>query len=378
MTDRKVNHWDTAIRDLTAKALHRLTVREPKYVSSEILPKLFQKTTSLDVNMRHGCVLAIGEIVLSLKNIEDSIKQPGIYITIDLVEMLSGLIDKFQKKDQFKGLSGEMMYQCSCDFIRNCSIANVPVTTNCIQTWQSVIDESIIKNSIPIRGAAIAAIREVAIAHYERDERMATNQDILQRYVQGAKEDLWEFARMGYVSAIGALPAFMLTPNLKQVMSTLIICALTPIDRKTLLNNDELADMIDSAAETNWSEARRDSVKALSNVLETLGFEQNEWLHIIGLDKVVNCFLIALQEYTIDNRGDIGAWVREAAMVALFKLIVACPNEHLKPEWIHAATNGFLQQAVEKIDRTRALAGKLFCRVVQWYVLFPLLFKNSN
>lgn len=37
-------------------------------------------------------------------------------------------------------------------------------------------------------------------------------------------------------------------------------------------------------------------------------------------NKVVDCFLKALDEYTLDNRGDIGAWVREAAMTGILKL----------------------------------------------------------
>lgn len=32
------------------------------------------------------------------------------------------------------------------------------------------------------------------------------------------------------------------------------------------------------------------------------------------LDKTIRCYLQAMDEYTLDNRGDIGAWVREAAM----------------------------------------------------------------
>lgn len=31
-------------------------------------------------------------------------------------------------------------------------------------------------------------------------------------------------------------------------------------------------------------------------------------------NKIINCYLKAMDEYTLDNRGDIGAWVREAAM----------------------------------------------------------------
>ena len=32
------------------------------------------------------------------------------------------------------------------------------------------------------------------------------------------------------------------------------------------------------------------------------------------------CYLACLEDYTLDRRGDIGAWVREAAMTALAQL----------------------------------------------------------
>lgn len=39
-----------------------------------------------------------------------------------------------------------------------------------------------------------------------------------------------------------------------------------------------------------------------------------------------NCYLLALKEYTIDSRGDIGAWVREAAMIGLHVRILLQQN----------------------------------------------------
>lgn len=39
-----------------------------------------------------------------------------------------------------------------------------------------------------------------------------------------------------------------------------------------------------------------------------------------------NCYLLALKEYTIDSRGDIGAWVREAAMIGLHVCIALQQN----------------------------------------------------
>lgn len=129
-----MNHWDTAIRELTAKTLHKLTAREPDYMVQEVLPKLFEQTTSIDVNARHGCVLAIGEIISKLKslNVEENESNGKYTITNELNERLNNLISSFQKRDQYKGLSGEMMFQCSCDYIRNCSSAKIYATDECL------------------------------------------------------------------------------------------------------------------------------------------------------------------------------------------------------------------------------------------------------
>lgn len=102
--DRKVNHWDPAIRELTSKTLHKLTAREPEYMANEVLAKLFSKTSSIDVNERHGTVLAIGEIVASLKQLEKQSDNQKVFINDPVTEKLNGLVSAFQQRDQFRGL----------------------------------------------------------------------------------------------------------------------------------------------------------------------------------------------------------------------------------------------------------------------------------
>lgn len=111
MVEKKVSHWDTAIRELTAKALFKLTAREPTYMANEVLPNLFKKTTSIDVNLRHGSVLAIGEIVASLNVLESADSTPGKYIDSGLTKKLNGLVISFQDKNQFKGKIVLSFYQ---------------------------------------------------------------------------------------------------------------------------------------------------------------------------------------------------------------------------------------------------------------------------
>lgn len=173
---------------------------------------------------------------------------------------------------------------------------------------------------------------------------------------------------MGYVSAIGVLPAYILQPNLREVLLTLMAHSLTPTERRKFFAGAyELRN--ESPTLENWAEARRDSVKALINVAQAASYESIAALEpFIGddamLDRVFKCLFNALQEYTVDNRGDIGAWVREAAMNALFKLITTIPHNLLDATKVHAVATGLVQQSVEKIDRTRALAGKLFCSLI--------------
>lgn len=227
-----------------------------------------------------------------------------------------------------------------------------------------VIDLSLTKNSVAIRDAAVIALSKLSNAYYNRSNRIEQNTKLLNTYLTGSKEDLWEFGRMGYASAIGALPDFILKLNLADVLITLVTHSLTPADQQTFLK----IEVSNGATVANWSEARRDCVKALLNVIQNVGYDAIKNFELIGfgnaMETVFNCFLLALHEYTTDNRGDIGAWVREAAMNALYKLIVTVPHDALDEKKVHAIICGLLQQAVEKIDRTRALAGKLFCKII--------------
>lgn len=78
---------------------------------------------------------------------------------------------------------------------------------------------------------------------------------------------------------------------------------------------------------------------------------------------IFETFLNCLDDYTLDRRGDIGAWVREAAMSGLTNIIkhIASKDLTLVPDiCVREFMPRLAQQAVEKIDRTRGLAAKLF------------------
>lgn len=78
----------------------------------EILPKLFSATDAININTRHGAVLAIGEIALALKNLELEHATPNKYLSNVIVNDLNNLVAKFQERDQFRGaFSKQFIYK---------------------------------------------------------------------------------------------------------------------------------------------------------------------------------------------------------------------------------------------------------------------------
>lgn len=78
---------------------------------------------------------------------------------------------------------------------------------------------------------------------------------------------------MGYVSALGFLPVFMIIPHFDEILNALIQHSLIPMQKTIQLEGVEEHDL---SLTLNWSESRRDSIKSLSKVIETVGFNNQE------------------------------------------------------------------------------------------------------
>ena len=188
-----------------------------------------------------------------------------------------------------------------------------------------LIDKCLVHKTVRIRELSVEALSNLCETYYNQTECFDSNTKILQDYLKNSNNDLEEHVRMGYVLAVGAMPKFILIQSVHEVVDQLIELALVP-------NEDAVRQKGQNPIILNWSEARRDSVKALSHVVQTISFEH---LDQITLKKIFVCFLKALDEYTVDNRGDIGAWVREASTNALHQMLISCPHDRLQPDIVH-------------------------------------------
>lgn len=148
------------------------------------------------------------------------------------------------------------------------------------------------------------------------------------------------------------------------------------------------------------AEARVNAVKGLISVCDTLSqaVEQSEScsedgvsLFLMIKNEVMVSLFKALDDYSVDNRGDVGSWVREVAMEGLVRCtFILCKGHSINPSSdtvenrqtqsffdANLATSlvgGIIKQAVEKMDKLREAAAKVLQRILYNETIFvPLI-----
>ncbi|KAM9745954.1 tubulin-specific chaperone D isoform 2-T2 [Menidia menidia] len=360
----KINHWDVAIRELATKALHNLTPQAPDYMATTILPHLLTMAIGIDLHGRHGAILACGEITHSLYKVGLQTNRAVVdIISPECVDALKNIHHTLQERKQYKGFGGLLMRPAICSLVENLSKSRMPFKNDPVITgWQWVIDDTIQtlhlfttggKDDITV--AVVSALSALCEEYYQDktgqvDPQM---QDILvSQYIEGLKSPQM-LTRSGSALALSSLPKAMIQNKWKQIFEGLQQMCIV------------------SQKEGNFTEARRDAVRSLAQVCTKGGVcahgSPDSVLCSENVAEVYGVLLNGLNDYTTDSRGDVGAWVREAAMTSLMEvtlLVASSAPEILSSDLVKPMMCCLAQQAAEKIDRYRAHAGNIFLRLL--------------
>ncbi|XP_006812079.1 tubulin-specific chaperone D-like [Saccoglossus kowalevskii] len=358
----KLNHWDGVIRELASKALHNLTPKAPEYMAKTVVPFLIPFATGIDLNYRHGSVFALAEITHALYNIAlDNNKTVMDFLDKSSIEGLKNITVKMHEAKMFRGLSGEIMRPAVCKFIGKLSLSKLPYHDDSVtELWQTLLDDNIQFGhqfaDQRIQDNALSALPSLCNEYYRQNNGLVKpgiQDKVISKYLSELKSKE-ETSKMGFALALGSLPKFMVAGKFTEVMSGLV--------QATHINQQDAAKMV---------EARRDAVKALTCLCTTMGVDSNgSPNHIICKDNILSlyeAYFLAMNDYTLDSRGDVGTWVREASMTGLYELttmtVKADPNlisEHICKKVFCC----LIQQSAEKIDRTRSHAGEILLRML--------------
>uniref|UniRef100_A0A8C6YDR5 Tubulin-specific chaperone D n=1 Tax=Naja naja TaxID=35670 RepID=A0A8C6YDR5_NAJNA len=244
-----------------------------------------------------------------------------------------------------------------CTLIEKLSLSKMPFRKDpIIDDWQWLINDSlqslhlISSNSRQqVKESAVSALAALCNEYYCNEEGGVNpaEQDLLVQYISGLQSHE-EMIRCGFSLALGALPKFLLKGRLQEVL-------------------DALKKATSISGGVRFAESRRDGLKAVAKVCLTVGVNgegsPNEFVCKSNITEIYNILLDGLNDYTTDSRGDVGAWVREAAMTSLMEITLLLTRT--EPALIDANVSkrivcSVAQQSAEKIDRFRAHAGSVF------------------
>lgn len=90
--------------------------------------------------------------------------------------------------------------------------------------------------------------------------------------------------------------------------------------------------------------------------------------------EVTTSLLAGLEDYTTDERGDVGSWIRMACIKSLTDIVIILLSngeklasfiDYLPPAQFHDAIGGILKQGVERLDNVRQHAGQQLLRILE-------------
>ncbi|NXP59203.1 TBCD protein, partial [Chloropsis cyanopogon] len=363
----KINHWDSVIRELATKALHNITPQAPEYMANVVLPRLLPLSVGSDLHTRHGAILACAEITHALcKLAQDNNRPVTYYFTEKSLEGLKQIHQEVcsQHKSIFN-LECCMIFNKVCTLIEKLSLSKMPFRGDpIIGGWQWLINDSLRHLTLVssaarqhIKESAVSALAALCNEFYinERGEADPALQDELVTQYVSELQNPEEMIRCGFSRALGALPRFLLKGRLQQVLEGL--------KKVTIISPEDVS----------FAEARRDALIAIAKVCQTVGVKgdgsQQEYVCRDNVDQIYATLLTGVTDYTTDSRGDVGGWVREAAMTSLMEvtlLLVQEEAELISANICKQIMCWLAQQSAEKIDKFRAHAGSVLLTLLHF------------
>uniref|UniRef100_A0A8C7MHI3 Tubulin-specific chaperone D n=1 Tax=Oncorhynchus kisutch TaxID=8019 RepID=A0A8C7MHI3_ONCKI len=339
---------------LATKALHNLTPQAPDYMATTVMPQLLPIALGIDLHSRHGAILASAEISHALyKLANQNNRLVTELISSDCVDGLKSIHQRVS--------SLLLMRPAVCSLIENMSLSKMPFKDDPVITgWQWLIDDTLKSLHLispgprdGIKEAAVSALAALCEQYYQPQPGVADPQMqevLVSQYIAGLKSTE-VLTRCGSALALGSLPRFMIHGKLHQILSGL--------------------QQSCSQREVCFTEARRDAAKAMAQVCVTAGVSAQGGSDSVvcegNVSAVYRALLDCMTDYTLDSRGDVGAWVREAAMTSLMEVtlcVVGTAPQLLSPYLVNGMMCSLAQQSAEKIDRYRAHAGSVFVRLL--------------
>ena len=377
----KLVHWERSLRELAAQALGALVAAEPALIVRE-LQGLVARATDKDLAVRHGATHAVAEILMALHTAADNggsgadADSTRTLLREEQRNAVAGLVPRIEKARLYRGRGGEIMRSAVCRLIEAIAFSKMRLAPKTVKMLLVSLDEHLRHPTAEIQDCAVAALRQFTRTYMPSLEAEATtgtvstlaivaDEPLVSRYASLAEANPNVAVRRGAAKAVGVLPAPLLAADIAAT-----------VDRLRNATKEE------SNPELRDPETRANALDALADVMETCrGMDDGACFQGLLRTALITA-IEAFDDYAVDNRGDVGSWVREAAMRVSVRLVTLAnaTAPSLLTENVPTTLRGdtrsmataivacLVKQAAEKIDRVRASASAALVSILHYGV----------
>lgn len=314
----KISHWDANVRTLAAAALGKISAMDPVYAMTRVLPQMIALSISEKVELveRHGAAIAVSELLFSLL-------QVPVFLDGELQKQLKMMPIEVEKRRLFRGRGGELVRAAVCTVIEAIACARIGLSFVHVKKYLAILEECFVHPVESVRSAALDAF-SVFTAQYcpkimEKGSAAHVQflRDLIPRFLnlgvlvkssdRGASSPVLNpnvAARKGFTRAIGVAAKELVQPSIRVCFETLL----------------RAASIHQQSSDEQDAESR---VAAIQAIVDLCSRPQSE-LNIENMeDAVMRTLTECIQfDYGVDERGDVGSWVRKAAIIGLEQLLL--------------------------------------------------------
>ena len=351
----KCRHWDRDVREMACRALAdmtRVSTQSAQYLERTVLPSLMAGCYSNDLGERHGCCLAVAELLIALLDC-------GVQLSAERQASVTSLISAMEDQQLFSTRRSPLLRLALSRLLHSVSLFPLPLSA--FPRLFALLEDNLQHLEDEVQQSAAKALS----TYWSRNELAEAQLDAtLRRWLSDMHTSPLLGARRGFALALSTLPAALLTAS-----PTRLAAVIT-----------SLAAGVQPAVQSD-AESRRNCLQALVELAcRSKGNTHETLLSTVAVQGRSMCAialsacLVGCRDYATDNRGDVGSWVREAAMRGVGRIVQAVTDVSfdkslasvlLPTPLLDECVAALLQQAVEKIDRVRECAGQVLQSLVE-------------
>lgn len=337
---KKLCHWDPQIRQLAAAGLGNLTELDRSHYLDHLIPNLTKGCFAKDFRERHGSLLALSSIIAHLMVTQSQTKHLCTQIK-DLISTYARDCKNYLQAYSHEALSGALCILIK-EFVSGIGSDEVTIDTEFYADILYIIFESSEKDEEDVQKASASACSALLGTLPENDKER-TVQTLINKC---SKEHAADKLR-GNVILLGSAHV-PLEKSFVELLSALekIIGYKSGVSRDCLV--------------------KKYCIRSLS---ELFSYYSSFIKQPILVSRVFYLLVRGINDYSIDHRGDVGSWVREASAESLVEVYSTINDRKLSNIVIKLSTLKIIlakltRLMVEKIDRLRKISFNAFKVIV--------------